>query len=132
MNTTKEQIKYWQKSSKRDFKTASELFKLKRYDACLFFCHLALEKILKGLVVEVTKKTPPYIHDLAKLANTAELELSEDQIQNLRAITGFNIASRYNDEKFLFYKKCTKAYTEKYIKITKNLYLWAKKNYQKK
>lgn len=41
----KEQIDFWEKSAKKDIKTAEDLFNLKRYDACLFFCHLSLEKI---------------------------------------------------------------------------------------
>ena len=128
----KEIINFWNKSSRRDLKTAQGLFELKRYDACLFFCHLSLEKLLKGLIVKITEKPSPYIHDLDRLAYLAQLDLSEKQSENLKIITDFNIAGRYNDEKSEFYKKCTKKYTEKYLNITKELFLWLKKEYRKK
>lgn len=47
MNNINKQITYWKKSAERDWQTALDLFKTKHYDACLFFCHLALEKFLK-------------------------------------------------------------------------------------
>ncbi len=127
----KTQIDYWKKSAQRDLDTAQVLFKNKRYDSCLFFCHLSLEKLLKGLVVKQTKKAVPYIHHLEKLTILAELTLTEEQIKNLRVITDFNIAGRYDKFKFAFYEKCTKEYTEKYFDITKKLFPWLEKKYQK-
>ena len=97
-----------------------------------FFCHLALEKLLKGLVVRKTEKVAPYIHDLAQLSNLAELNLEEKQIKKLRIITTFNIAGRYSQEKYAFYKKCTKNYSGKYLKIVEKLFLWLEEKYQKK
>ncbi|MBU2578508.1 HEPN domain-containing protein, partial [Patescibacteria group bacterium] len=78
-----EQILYWKTTAGRNWETACSLFKLKHYDACLFFCHLAIEKMLKGLVVKKTKQAAPYIHHLEKLAKLAELKLTEEQIENL-------------------------------------------------
>lgn len=51
-------------------KQRSRFWNSKRYDACLFFCHLVLEKLLKGLVVKRTEKAAPCIHDLAELLKT--------------------------------------------------------------
>lgn len=132
MKNIEKQIDYWKKSSEKNLESAQGLLKLKHYDACLFFCHLALEKILKGLVVKTTKESAPYIHDLANLAGAANLILLKEQIDDLRIITTFNISGRYDDEKFSFYKSCTKEYTEKYFNVSKELYLWLKKQYQKK
>lgn len=128
----KTQIDYWKKSAQKNLDAAQVLFRNKHYDSCLFFCHLALEKLLKGLVVRKTEKVAPYIHHLEKLAVLAELELDQKQIENLRIITDFNIAGRYHEAKFVFYKKCTKAYSEKYLKIVKKLFLWLEKKYQKR
>jgi len=132
MDMIKKQINYWRISAERNWDTALSLFKSKRYDACLFFCHLTLEKMLKGLVVEKTGQPAPYIHRLDQLAALAELTLTADQLKNLKIISGFNIACRYDDAKFAFYKKCTKQYTEKYLKIFNELYLWLKEKYPKK
>lgn len=126
------QLQYWKISAKRNLKTASNLYKNKHRDACLFFCHLALEKGLKGLIVQNTRTLPPYLHDLAKLASIAKLKLTDEQLQNLRTITTFNIAGRYDDVKFAFYKKCTPVFTTKYFKLTRALFLWLEKEFQKK
>lgn len=126
------QIEYLCDSAEGNWGAALVLFKSKRYDACLFFCHLVLEKLLKGLVIIHTNDRPPYIHDLEKLARIAALELTDEQRKNFSTITTFNIATRYDEEKYLFYKKCTKPYTQKYLKISEELYLWLKKQYPKK
>jgi len=48
-------VEYWQKTAMRDYETMLGLFKIKRYPESLFFGHIALEKILKTLVVQETK-----------------------------------------------------------------------------
>lgn len=127
-----EQVAYWKDTSLRDWETAESLYKLKRYDACLFFCHLAIEKILKGIIAEKTGEPAPYIHDLPHLAAIAELAVSEEQKMDLRFISTFNIAGRYDNVKQEFYKKCTKEYTEKNLAKGKKLYLWLEKHQQEK
>ena len=128
----KQQIEYWRKSAPQSWKTAMVLYDNKRYDACLFFCHLAIEKLLKGLVVIKTNQVAPKIHDLAKLANLANLKLSDEQLNHLKTITTFNIAGRYEEEKYAFYKKCTKAFTQKHLSMCKPIFLWLQKQYPKK
>lgn len=127
-----EQIDYWRESGKKNLDAMQILFDNKHYDSALFFGHLALEKTLKGLIVKITNKPVPYIHDLEKLALLANLEFDEVKAIELRAITDFNIAGRYKEVKFTFYKKCDKKYAEKHLKIIKELFLWLKKEYQKK
>lgn len=131
-NNLSKQLNYWLESAERNFETAQSLFNLKHYDACLFFCHLSIEKILKGLIVKRIKRTPAYTHDLERLALFAKIPLTDTQSKHLKEITGFNIAGRYDDVKLSFYKKCTKQYAGEYLLISQNLYLWLKKQYQKK
>ena len=125
-------IKHWKDSSYRNYNTAKFLLKGKQYADCLFFCHLMLEKILKGLIVQEIKTHAPYIHELDVLAKKTNLNFSEDQINQLKIISTFNIAARYDDFQCSFYKKCTKKYTEEYFNISKKIYLWLNKKYQKK
>lgn len=127
-----EQIKYWRVSAQRDFKTAEMLLKNKRYDACLFFCHLAIEKILKGLVVQNIREVPPYTHDPFILLKTAGIGIAEEYKEDLEEITTFNIAGRYDTHKFSFYKKCTPSFTNKYFVRSKDIFLWLKKQYRKR
>jgi HEPN domain-containing protein len=126
-------IDFWIKGSEEDFKVASGLFKLKHYPQSLFFCHLSLEKLLKGLIVKHTKETPPFSHDLEKLAILTGFKMNEKDVNILNEISSFNIAGRYGDEKFEFYKKFDKKdIASKYLSLTKNLILWLKKESQKK
>ncbi|MBI2436427.1 MAG: HEPN domain-containing protein [Candidatus Magasanikbacteria bacterium] len=128
----KNQIVYWRSSAKKDWKTAEYLFLGKYYDACLFFCHLAIEKLLKGMVVIETKDTPPFIHDLERLAKFANLEYSAEEKSRLLEITGFHIAGRYKEDKYEFYKKCTKPFTTLKLAMCKEVFLWLEKEFQKK
>ena len=125
----KKVVAYWKESAELNFETAQFLFKGKKYSDCLFFCHLTIEKTLKGLVVKKTKKHAPFIHQLIDLAKMVDIPLTGDQIDQLSKITTFNIASRYDNDKLKFYKKCTKEFTAKYLKISHKLYIWLKKKY---
>ncbi|MFA4830850.1 MAG: HEPN domain-containing protein [Patescibacteria group bacterium] len=126
------QISYWRLSASRNWDTALYLFKGRRYSDSLFFAHLTIEKLLKGLVVLKTKELPPRIHDLARLAALADLALNQKQTRDFREITDFNIAGRYEDEKYAFYKRCTESYANKWLKICRSYNLWLKRQYQKK
>ena len=126
-------IQYWLDSSKKDFQVAKSLFNSKYYSYCLFFCHLSVEKLLKAIVVKVTKNYPPYTHGLRKLAEFGKIKLSSEQKEILDKIFTFNIAGRYADAKLEFHKKYNrKEYAQKYLKITEDLLLWLKKEFQKK
>ena|SRR3989338_1388313 len=122
-------IEFWKKSGKLDKKTSEDLFKSKNYVGSLFFVHLFLEKTLKGLVQKSTSKTPPFTHDLLVLGKIAGLEVSKEQEEFLAVINTFNIKARYADYKFAFYKKATREFTAKYLKIAKELYQCFLKRY---
>lgn len=120
-------LKYWLKQSDEKWKTTQGLMKLKRYADALFFVHLTLELDLKAMIMLETHDRPPYIHDLPRLATLTRLEFSKKQMYDLEVISTFNIRTRYDDYKSSFYKKATKSYTDKYIKIAENLHLWLRK-----
>ena len=132
-NNFKKDIKYWLGSSRKDFRVAQNLLSLKHYPHCLFFCHLSIEKLLKAITIKVNRQYPPHTHDLRKLAELANMGLSPKQEQILEIISTFNIAGRYADAKFKFYQKYNKKeYAQKYLKITKELLLWLRKEFQKR
>lgn len=124
-------VAYFRESSDEDLKIAQKLFSSKDYAYSLFFCHLALEKMIKGIVVLKTDSPVSQTHFLLLLAEKAGLPLNENQIADLKAITKFNIAGRYDDDKREFRKLATGAYALKYLNITQELLLWLK-NYLKK
>ena len=123
--TKKEHIEYWLKSAKHDLIVVEDMFKNKHYDWCLFLGHLVLEITLKAFWVRDNKNNmPPKIHSLIKLLKQTKLKLNEKQVNFLSIIDKFNIAGRYPDYKFKFYKLCTKKYTEERFNQIKELYKW--------
>lgn len=117
-----EVVQYWIATAEHDRETMDVLFSSGRYSDSLFFGHIILEKILKGLVVRNTKEQAPYIHDLSRLQELSGIVLSDEEIDLLDQTNDFNIRTRYPEQKLEFYKKCTKEYTEKYLSKINNLY----------
>lgn len=127
--TVKDFIKFWQTTAGRDLEVAEDLFKLGRYNYCLFFSHLALEKLLKGLVYKNSQSHALPVHNLVHLAKQARLFLTNTQINNFKEITSWNIQTRYDSYKFTFYNKATKEYTDKWFTKAKELYKWLRNQY---
>lgn len=122
--------KYWFDGYKDALLTAEKLYETKRYHHALFFGHLALEKILKAVVVKQTKEHAAVTHDLVKLARDTELEISPEILNDLAEINKFNIRARYDNYQLAFYKKATKEYAAKWISIIKQIALWLEQKLQ--
>lgn len=127
--TQKDILKFWLIVAKDDLEAAESLIKAEKYHQCLFFCHLALEKLIKGLVYKKTKKHPLPIHNLLKLVYQAKIEISDNQKKDLEEISAWNIKARYDNIKREFYKKATKEFTQMWFGKVKKLFLWLKKQY---
>jgi HEPN domain-containing protein len=124
-------IKYWKGHSDYDIVTAKYMLETKRYPYCLFLCHLSIEKIIKAIIVLQTKKSAPYSHNLVDLAKKTKIDFSTNQQEILADLTEFNLEARYPEWKKDFYKKASRAYTQKYYQETIKLQKWLK-NYLKK
>ena len=124
---TQKIVEYWITTSNEDFETMKKLFDSKSYSWVLFLGHISVEKLLKALYVSKHKKHPPFIHNLYRLAEICEVEISDETADWLDVITTFNLKARYEDYKREFYKKCTKEYTETWIKKIESIRLWIKK-----
>jgi len=120
----KEKMNYWLESAKDDWEVAKHLFEKADYSYSLFFGHLTIEKILKAIYVERLNENPAYTHRLTDLAEKVSLQLSEEQLELLETITDFNLEARYPDEKFSFKKRCTKDFTEIYLKKIEEMKRW--------
>jgi HEPN domain-containing protein len=111
----KGKVEYWLESAQDDWRVARHLFQRGDYSYSLFFGHLTVEKILKAIYISRLNDNPPFSHRLVFLAEKASLELPEEKLRLLEAVTDFNLEARYPDEKFSFKKKCTKKFTKKYL-----------------
>jgi len=117
-------IRYWLESAAYDLETGKSLLESKRFPYALFFGHLALEKALKALVVKESGKHAPYSHSLVILAKKANIELTEDMIDDLAEYTVFNIETRYPDEKKTFYDQCIEGFAYEKFSEMEKLYKW--------
>jgi HEPN domain-containing protein len=124
-----DQIEYWVKSASEDSKAMDRLFENGHFTWALFIGHIVLEKFLKASVLKTTNNTPPFTHDLVRIAAKADLSLSEEQKNFLDQVTTFNIRARYDDYKREFSSRCTKIYTENMINEIKDFVKWIKKNF---
>ena len=91
------QIAFWRRNAEVDIQVARENYENKRYPYAMFLAHLALEKILKSLVVKATKGIPPRIHNLTTLAEKAGLSLDQETMTFLSAMDHYQMAGRYPD-----------------------------------
>ncbi len=121
MNNQDEQLKFWIESAQSSRNTAEDLYRTKHYDACLFFGHLMVEKIIKAKIVSQNQEIP-YSHNLLKLADVANITLDDDQKDILNEITTFNIEARYDDYKRSFYYKADEPYAKKWFAACEKIY----------
>jgi HEPN domain-containing protein len=124
---TKEKIEYWIKSADHDLLSAESLFDSDRFDWCLFIGNLVIEKALKAhFVKNNNNEYPPKTHDLLFIIRKLNINFTIEQLNLIEIINNFNIEARYPDEKFSFYKQCTREFTFEYFTKIKELYIWLK------
>jgi HEPN domain-containing protein len=117
---------FWLEEAMESLQVARHLFEKADYSYALFFGHLAIEKLLKAIFVIKKGEQSPYIHNLFRLAEMADIPLSKDQKDQLLKITAFNLESRYPDEKRGFRKKCTEEFTQKELREIEEVFNWLK------
>lgn len=119
------QIQYWLTTAEMDLETSHNIFQSgKDYHYCLFVSHLILEKTLKAIVIKSTKDFPPKTHNLVRLAELAQLQLTSEQVEFLQEVNQFALQTRYPDYQLEFYNRCTKQFTEKYFNKIQDFYSW--------
>lgn len=126
--TAQDAAKFWHEGADDAMATAQSLMDAKRYHHALFFCHLAIEKMLKARIVVATNEPPIPIHDLLRLAEISGIVFTEMHTAWLREIDKFNIAARYDDYKRKFYKKATAMFATLWFGRVKELFIWLNKN----
>ncbi len=117
----REQIAYWTTGSQEDFDAAGSLLEKGHLRHCLFFAHLAIEKVLKALVVRRTEEEPPKIHNLIRLAKLAQLQLDEDREDLLREFGQYQLEGRYPDSQQL---QLSDRYVQQELNRTQEILEW--------
>lgn len=119
-------VKHWMDTSDEDFQTMLDLYASKSYSWSLFLGHISIEKLLKAYYVNKNKKHAPHTHNLYRLAELSDLELTDEQADMLDKITSFNLNARYDDYKRAFYSMCTPEFTSEWMEKIKHLRQWIK------
>ena len=119
-----EKTKYWIESAEYDWNVSCHLFESGDYPYALFFGHLSVEKLLKAIYSSKYDEAPPFTHRLVYLAERIGLDLTSSKLEMLEIITDFNLEARYPDEKFTFFKKCTKRFTKSNMKKIEEIRKW--------
>src|ERR1043166_5954187 len=117
-------IKHWSDHAQYDIETAKAMLKANRYPYALFMCHLAIEKLLKAIVVSRTNEHAPYTHNLVVLSDASGLSFTEEQKKLIGTLNEFNIEARYPDWQENFYSIATPEYVQSYLSQTKELFIW--------
>lgn len=122
------QVANWIKSSQYDLKTAEHMLKTGRYIYVLFMCHLSVEKLLKGLYEAILKKIAPKTHNLIYLLNATGIELAEQHLETLESLNDLSIVTRYPEDIDAKVKAFKQKKVADYLKKTKELIKWLKKD----
>ena len=117
-------IEYWTRSAEYDLGVADSLFENKKYHYALFFGHLAIEKILKGIFVKKKLEHAPFSHSLTILSREAELDIDGERLEKLAEFMEFYIEGRYPRDMESVIRKCSENYTREKLGEIKEMYQW--------
>jgi HEPN domain-containing protein len=120
----KKTTKNWIVSAKYDINSARHMFETKRYIHVIFFCHLAVEKMLKAIVAESQDSHPPYSHDLYELIRLARLDIPKPHQVLIATLNQLAIATRYPEDLDQLVKSYPKSVAEDFLKQSKAVLKW--------
>ncbi len=119
-------INYWVSEAEESLGVARHLFEKEDYSYSLFFGHLAIEKVIKAILAQRSKQQIPRSHNLLRLAQEADIDITDELKHTLIRITTFNLESRYPDYKKEFRRKCTEQFTAKELERVEEILVWLK------
>jgi len=91
------QIDYWVKGAEEDILTAQLLIREKRTLPGLFFCYLAIEKVIKAHVVKKIGDVAPQNQNLIDLYKTADLEFDDTSLIFIEILMKYQLQGLYPD-----------------------------------
>lgn len=113
--------KSFKDSAEYDLQTAETMLSSGRYIYVIFMCHLSIEKMLKAIVAEVTKKAPPKTHNLIYLIKLAGIHLPQELFDFVTKINNASIVTRYPEDFSKLLEVYPKDVTEEYLAQTKEV-----------
>ncbi len=125
----KKKVDYWFEMVFYDLETSKAMLESKRYLYVGFFCHLIIEKALKGHFWSKIHEEPPFTHNLVILSDRSGLSnsLKIEQKVLLSELMPLNIAGRYSHEKEEIAKILTREHCNLLINRTEEFAKWIMK-----
>ena len=125
---TDDRSAYWVERAEYDLETAKAMQQTGRYLYVGFMCQQTMEKALKAIIAK-QGTFPPKIHDLARLAELADLNdvLSEEQNQFLDELHPLSIEARYPSHQEILSRILNSDTCNEYIIKTEAMLQWIKK-----
>jgi len=122
------QVQNWLDSASYDFETAEHMLQGGRYIYAIFFCHLALEKLLKASVQQATDTLPPRTHNLRHLAGLSSLELPPEIFEFLSKLSDVSIPTRYPEDLNKMLEAYTRPVVGEYVEQTRKAFEWIRES----
>ena len=94
----------------------------------VFLCHLALEKVLKAHMTEVTQTQPVKTHDLIYLVKKSGLEMSQAYLEFIGKINTASIPTRYPEDLQVAVKDYPESIAKSYLRQTQEILRWLKQH----
>lgn len=126
----KKETELWVNLAKEDFEDMNYMWKEKRYRGAVLFAQQAVEKIIKGYIVENKSKTPRKIHAIEELIKDTDLDIREIESPDVKELSKAYTRVRYTDLSMQYYP--TRNAVEPLLKMARNIYLWVEKKLIKK
>ena len=118
----------WLALAEYDLETAKAMLATKRYLYVAFMCQQALEKTLKACYVLQHGRTPPYTHNLLRLA--AELafaqDLTGDRREHIEVLNSYYVESRYTEDMEAMMKAINEEKAKALFTSTEEVFRWLK------
>lgn len=118
----------WIETAEYDLETARHMLVTGRYLYVVFMCHLALEKILKAHVTEVTQAIPLRSHDLIFLIRKSNLALPQLYLDFVGKINNASIPTRYPDDLQQAIREYPEHVAREYLAQTQEVMQWLKQH----
>ncbi|MFQ5796014.1 MAG: HEPN domain-containing protein [Candidatus Bipolaricaulia bacterium] len=109
-----------------DWETAKAMFRSRRYVYCIFMCHLAIEKALKGVFWEVKEQFPPKTHNLLFFVKELALPVPQELLDFIGKLNDASVVTRYPEDLQKVVKAYPRRVTQAYLNQTEEALQWLK------
>lgn len=121
----------WIALAEYDLETARHMLETGRYLYVVFLCHLALEKMLKACVTEITQEIPAKTHDLIYLIKKSSLEIPQEMLEFIGKINTASIPTRYPEDLQRALKEYPRSVVENYLARAEQVIQWLQEQLNK-